>query len=165
MFLRCRCRGHSALKFVQVQSRDNQLGPARCSLRQWREQLHDEIPTSPPVHLSYSPISRCIPTAWHHRFLRLTHRSGGSTPPSSPLSPGQFIPVDQFKSQKHAVERKLASLPGVAGAYLTLVCCTHDRKSILYVGIEEGHPLPKVSTRSDRQCEAQRRRAECWQRF
>jgi len=49
------------------------------------------------------------------------------------------IPIDQFKSQKHAVEVKLASLPGVAAAYLTLVCCTHDhdRKSILYVGIEE----------------------------
>jgi hypothetical protein len=46
------------------------------------------------------------------------------------------IPVDQFKSQKHAVEQKLTSLPSVAGAYLTLVCCTLDRKSILYVGIE-----------------------------
>lgn len=54
------------------------------------------------------------------------------------------IPVDQFKSQKHAVEQKLASLPGIAGAYLTLVCCTRDRKAILYVGIEEPtHPANK----------------------
>jgi hypothetical protein len=51
--------------------------------------------------------------------------------------------VEQFKSQKHAVEQKLASLPGVSGAYLTLVCCTQNRKSILYVGIEE----------ADRPCE------------
>jgi HEAT repeat protein len=66
------------------------------------------------------------------------------------------IPADQFKSQKHAVEQKLASLPGVAAAYLTLVCCTHDhdRKSILYVGIEEAttpcqkfQPAPTGSVR------------------
>ena len=49
------------------------------------------------------------------------------------------ISVEQFKSQKHALEQKLASLPGVSGAYLTLVCCTVDRKSILYVGIEESN--------------------------
>jgi hypothetical protein len=58
-----------------------------------------------------------------------------------PYHLGDIIPIEQFKSQKHAVEQKLASIPGVQGAFLTLVCCTHggthDRKSILYVGIEE----------------------------
>ena len=64
------------------------------------------------------------------------------------------ISVGQFKSQKHSVEQKLATLPGVAGAYLTLVCCTQDRKSILYVGIEEAstpcekfQPAPTGSVR------------------
>jgi HEAT repeats len=75
-----------------------------------------------------------------------------------PYHLGDTIPIDQFKSQKHVVEQKLASLPGVAGAYLTLVCCahdgTHDRKSILYVGIEEANtpcqkfqPAPAGSVR------------------
>ncbi|MGC2829405.1 MAG: HEAT repeat domain-containing protein [Candidatus Acidiferrum sp.] len=54
-----------------------------------------------------------------------------------PYHMGDSIQIDQFKSQKHAVEQKLASIPGVDGAFLTLVCCTQDRKSILYVGIEE----------------------------
>jgi HEAT repeats len=61
-----------------------------------------------------------------------------------PYHVGDTIPIEQFKSQKHALEGKLATLPGVAGAYLTLVCCetregTHDRISILYVGIEEAN--------------------------
>jgi hypothetical protein len=61
-----------------------------------------------------------------------------------PYHVGDTIPLEQFKSQKHNVEAKLATLPGVAGAYLTLVCCetqegAHDRKSILYVGIEEAN--------------------------
>jgi hypothetical protein len=47
------------------------------------------------------------------------------------------MPIDQFKSQKHSVEQKLAAVRGVDDAFLTLVCCTQDRKSILYVGIEE----------------------------
>jgi hypothetical protein len=50
---------------------------------------------------------------------------------------GDSIQIDQFKSQKHAVEQKLASISGVDGALLTLVCCTRGRKSILYIGIEE----------------------------
>jgi hypothetical protein len=54
-----------------------------------------------------------------------------------PYHVNDSISVAQFKSQKRSVEEKLASLPGVAGAYLTLVCCTEDRKSILYVGVEE----------------------------
>jgi hypothetical protein len=64
------------------------------------------------------------------------------------------ISVGQFKSQKRSVEQKLASLPGVSGAYLTLVCCTQDRKSILYVGVEEAstpcqefQPAPTGSVR------------------
>jgi hypothetical protein len=71
-----------------------------------------------------------------------------------PYHMGDSIQIDQFKLQKHAVEQKLASLPGVDGAFLTLVCCTQDRKSILYVGIEEAHtpcqkfqPAPTGSVR------------------
>jgi hypothetical protein len=30
-----------------------------------------------------------------------------------PYHPGDTINIDQFKSQKHAVEQKLASIPGV----------------------------------------------------
>jgi hypothetical protein len=58
-----------------------------------------------------------------------------------PYHLGDTIRIEQFKSQKHAVEEKLASIPGVVEASLTLVCCAHggasDGKSILYVGIEE----------------------------
>ena len=58
-----------------------------------------------------------------------------------PYHVGDTIRIEEFKSQKHAVEDKLASIPGVVGASLTLVCCAHggagDGKSILYVGVEE----------------------------
>lgn len=71
-----------------------------------------------------------------------------------PYHTDDSISVGQFKSQKRSVEQKLASLPGIAGAYLTLVCCTQDRKSILYVGIEEANtpcqkfqPAPTGSVR------------------
>ncbi len=71
-----------------------------------------------------------------------------------PYRMGDSIQIDKFKSQKHAVEQKLASIPGVEGAFLTLVCCTQDRKSILYVGIEESdtpcqkfQPAPTGSVR------------------
>jgi len=71
-----------------------------------------------------------------------------------PYHMGDSIQIDQFKSQKHAVEQKLASIPGVDGAFLALVCCTQDRKSILYVGVEEAdtpcekfQPAPTGSVR------------------
>jgi len=73
-----------------------------------------------------------------------------------PYHVGDSIQIEQFKSQKHAVEQKLASIPGVEGAFLTLVCCAEDRnrKSILYVGIEESvtpcqkfQPAPTGSVR------------------
>jgi HEAT repeats len=76
-----------------------------------------------------------------------------------PYHIGDSIQIEQFKSQKHAVEQKLASIPGVEGAFLTLVCCVEDRnaqdrRSILYVGIEESsspcqkfRPVPTGSTR------------------
>lgn len=58
-----------------------------------------------------------------------------------PYHLGDTIRVEQFKLKKHDTERELGSIPGVAGASLTLVCCAHggssDGKSILYVGIEE----------------------------
>lgn len=58
-----------------------------------------------------------------------------------PYHLGDTIRIDQFKAKKHAVEQQLASIPGVVGASLTLVCCAHgganEGKSILYVGIEE----------------------------
>jgi HEAT repeats len=64
-----------------------------------------------------------------------------------PYHLGDTIDIDQFKSRKHAVEQKLASIPGVVEAHLTLVCCNlagddaSERKSILYVGIEENGSL------------------------
>lgn len=71
-----------------------------------------------------------------------------------PYRMGDIIQIDKFKSQKHSVEQKLASIPGIDGAFLTLVCCTQDRKSILYVGIEESdtpcqkfQPAPTGSVR------------------
>jgi hypothetical protein len=75
-----------------------------------------------------------------------------------PYHLGDTINVDQFKSQKHAAEQKLASIPGVVEAHLTLVCCNLDnpneRKSILYVGIAENgsrcpefQPVPAGSVR------------------
>lgn len=77
-----------------------------------------------------------------------------------PYHLGDKIDIDQFKSQKHAVEQKLASIPGVVEAHLTLVCCNlvgdggSERKSILYVGIEENgsrcpefQPIPTGSVK------------------
>jgi len=48
-------------------------------------------------------------------------------------------PVDlyHFNEKKQESERKLAGIPGVRSASLSLVCCTDDHKSMLYVGIEE----------------------------
>jgi hypothetical protein len=65
-----------------------------------------------------------------------------------PYHPGDTINIDQFKSQKDAVEQKLASIPGVVEAHLTLVCCNLDNpgahKSILFIGIEEtGNRCPE----------------------
>lgn len=58
-----------------------------------------------------------------------------------PYHLGDTIRIEQFKLKKHDTERELSSIPGVAGASLSLVCCAHggasDGKSILYVGIEE----------------------------
>ena len=74
-----------------------------------------------------------------------------------PYHLGDTIDIDQFKSQKHAVEEKLASIPGVVEAHLTLVCCNlanpGARKSILFIGIQETgrcpefQPLPAGSVR------------------
>jgi hypothetical protein len=65
-----------------------------------------------------------------------------------PYHLGDTIDVGQFKLQKHAVEQKLASIPGVVEAHLTLVCCNLDspggRKSILFIGIDEtGNRCPE----------------------
>jgi hypothetical protein len=65
-----------------------------------------------------------------------------------PYHLGDTIDIGQFKSQKHAVEQKLASIPGVVEAHLTLVCCNLDspsgRRSILFIGIEEtGNRCPE----------------------
>jgi len=54
-----------------------------------------------------------------------------------PYHVGDTILIDQFKSQKQAVQQQIASRLHLRGAFLTLVCCTNDRKSMLYVGIEE----------------------------
>ena len=58
-----------------------------------------------------------------------------------PYHVGNTIRIEQLQSQKHAVEEKLTSIPGVVRASLTLVCCAHggasEGKSILYVGVEE----------------------------
>jgi len=50
---------------------------------------------------------------------------------------GDTIHFDLFDAQKREAEQKLAEIPDVRRAFLTLVCCTEDRKSMLYVGIEE----------------------------
>src|ERR1700737_3927599 len=42
--------------------------------------------------LSLSPVLRCLPSAWHHRFLKSAHSSGGKTPRGSPLPHGRFHP-------------------------------------------------------------------------
>jgi len=100
-------------------------------------------------------------------FVFLTPRSSNSFPPlgiidfyglrtvskaqvlqALPYQLGDTINIDQFKSQRHAVEQKLASIPGVVEAHLTLVCCNLDspgeRRSILYIGIEEtGNRCPE----------------------
>jgi len=54
-----------------------------------------------------------------------------------PFYEGDTIQFSQFDSQKRQTEEKLAEIPGVRQAFLTLVCCTADQKSMLYVGIEE----------------------------
>ena len=58
-----------------------------------------------------------------------------------PYHVGNTIRIEQLQSQKHAVEEKLTSIPGVVRASLTLVCCANggasEGKSILYVGVEE----------------------------
>jgi len=61
---------------------------------------------------------------------------------------------DQFTTTKQSAEQKLAVVPGVERAFLTLVCCTDDQKSMLYVGIEEAaspclafRPAPTSSVR------------------
>jgi len=56
-----------------------------------------------------------------------------------PYHVGDTILIDQFKSQKQTVQQQIASQLHVRGAFLTLVCCTSDRKSMLYVGIEEAN--------------------------
>ena len=56
---------------------------------------------------------------------------------SLPFREGDAIDPDQFTEKKPAIEKQLANIPGVKQAFMTLVCCTDDQKSIVYVGIEE----------------------------
>ena len=50
---------------------------------------------------------------------------------------GDTVDLYRFSKEKQESERKLAGIPGVKSALISLVCCTDDHKSILYVGIEE----------------------------
>jgi hypothetical protein len=50
---------------------------------------------------------------------------------------GDTIDTAQFHQKKQDAEQKLAAIPGVQNAFLTLVCCTEGQKSMLYVGIQE----------------------------
>jgi hypothetical protein len=50
---------------------------------------------------------------------------------------GDTIDTGQFAEQKPATEQKLATIPRVQAAFVSLVCCTDGQKSMLYVGIQE----------------------------
>jgi hypothetical protein len=50
---------------------------------------------------------------------------------------GDATDTDHFHQQKLEAELKLATIPGVQNAFLTLVCCADGQKSMLYVGIQE----------------------------
>ena len=75
-------------------------------------------------------------------------------PQSLPFHEGDAIDPDQFTAKKQDFEKRLSTVPGVKQAFLTLVCCTDDQKSMLYVGIEEAaspcltfRPAPTGSVR------------------
>jgi hypothetical protein len=88
-----------------------------------------------------TPQSNTFPPLGIIDFYGLRSGSEAQVLEALPYHLGDTINIDQFKSQKHAVEQKLASVPGVVEARLTVVCCdlngASGRKSILYVGIEE----------------------------
>jgi outer membrane protein assembly factor BamA len=53
------------------------------------------------------------------------------------LREGDSVDMKHYEEWKNEEIQKLEAVPGVRSANLTLVCCTNDRKSLLYVGIEE----------------------------
>jgi hypothetical protein len=50
---------------------------------------------------------------------------------------GDSIDFKQFESERQDSLKRIRLVPGVRGASLSLVCCTSDQKSMIYVGIEE----------------------------
>jgi hypothetical protein len=62
--------------------------------------------------------------------------------------------MKQYETRRQRAEQRIKGIPGVQGVSLNLVCCSEDRKSILYVGIEETgracsgfHPAPQGNAR------------------
>jgi len=87
-------------------------------------------------------------------FYGLRTVSEAQVRPALSFHEGDAIDIVQFEKRKHEAEQKIASIPGVKEAFLTLVCCADGQKSILYVGIEEANtacsafqPAPEGSAR------------------
>jgi HEAT repeats len=50
---------------------------------------------------------------------------------------GDKLDFEHFEKLREEAIEKIERLPGIHSAYLSLVCCTEDQRSMLYVGIEE----------------------------
>lgn len=71
-----------------------------------------------------------------------------------PFHEGDAVTLTKFYQQQHDVEQNLTSIPGIQRAFLMLVCCTDEQKSMIYVGVEESaspclrfNPAPTGSVR------------------
>jgi HEAT repeats len=67
---------------------------------------------------------------------------------------GDSIDITQIEKLQRESEQRISAIPGVKAAFLNFGCCTDDRKSTLYVGIQEVgtscmtfHPVPKGKVR------------------
>jgi len=67
---------------------------------------------------------------------------------------GDSVDVSHYYKWQKAETIRIQSVPGVRSAYVALVCCTDDHKSMLYVGVEEAatpcaafEPAPDGSAR------------------
>ena len=82
-----------------------------------------------------------------------------------PYRMGDSIQIDKFKSQKHAVEQKLASIPGVEAFSDSGVLYAGQKVDTLCGNRRIRHSLSKIPARSYWQCAAARGCGESWQRF